>query len=293
MAEALGRELLRAGARLSLWSRTARRATALRRRLVTSVGGSARRVRTAARLGQALAGEEAWVLCVSDDAIAEVAERAAAAVDAGVAPARVALHTNGFHGTPPLLALERAGLATGVLHPLVPLPPSAPVLVDERPLRGAWFAVTGAPRARTLARRVVRALGGSILELGDAPEAARSYHAGASLLAGGVVALFDAALAAVVRGARDPRAARRALLALLEGSVANLAVLSPEDALTGPAARGAKETLRAQLEVLARSGRGPGEPAALYRALLPRMLALAEARGAVTSAERRALERLL
>jgi predicted short-subunit dehydrogenase-like oxidoreductase (DUF2520 family) len=196
----------------------------------------------------------AWI-AVSDRAIGQVA---AALARAG--PPSVVLHSSGFHGPEVLAPL--VGVAKGVLHPLVSFPAGAP----PSDLRGATFSLAGDPEARVAAGRLVRALGGQVLELPDDPAARAAYHASAALTAGGIVALLDLALETFPGDAS-------ALAHLASGVLGNIAALGTGPSLTGPVMRGDAEVLRAHLELL------PPDAREVYRLLARRMLTLAEARG--------------
>jgi predicted short-subunit dehydrogenase-like oxidoreductase (DUF2520 family) len=281
---ALARALAPAGPRLRLWSRTAERAERLAEELSVPAFPA---------LAPALSGAHAALLCVHEDALGEVAARcaeaAAPAPSEGLPP--VALHTNGFRGTDVLAPLAERGWATGKLHPLVALAPEGetqPLAAD--PLRDAWFALEGSSVARALARRFVAAVGGRVLVLVDRPEATRAYHAAASLLSGGVVALGEASRAVLAEAVEGPASAREALLALLASTLRNLERLPAEQALTGPAARGSIATVAGHVAALERA-----DPslAVLYRQLGLRMALLAERRGSIDAARRAALERVL
>ena len=275
VSRALAGELARAGSDVVVWARSAASA----RDLANELGA----VRAEADLATALGASELVLVAVRDDAIADLAARCARTHAA--APA-IALHTNGFFGPEALGALAEAAWETGKLHPLVALPPSA----AAGSLRGAWFVTAGTPRAREAARAVVDACDGRRLELAERPDASRAYHAAASLLSGGLVALFDTSLA-LVRGATEDEAeARDALFGLLGSTVANLAAVGPAAALTGPLARGATELVRGHLEALRAEDEEAG---ALYVALGMRMLALAEDRGSISSDERARLVEVL
>jgi predicted short-subunit dehydrogenase-like oxidoreductase (DUF2520 family) len=281
---ALAQGLLAAGASVRLWSRTPGRAAEVRRRLA---GGRARpRLAACADLARALRAAHVVLLAVGDEALEDAGERAARALEPGAHP--VALHTHGALGPEALSALQRAGSPVGVLHPLAPLP-----LRGAPSLAGAFFAVAGDPRAAALARRIARGLGGRALALRDGPAQRLAYHAAASLAAGGLVALFDAALLPLAGAARDPRAARAALLDLLARTLENLRQGSAAGALTGAAARGSEALVAEHLAALARHGGGRDGPAELYRVLARRMVALARQRGSLApGAARRVLARL-
>lgn len=282
VATAFAVALARAGTPLVLWSRTPARARRLRGRAAR--GSPAGHVRLAGELAE-LGALRRVLLCVADRAIAPVAAELAAAPATARRGRPVALHTSGFHDRAPLDALARAGYATGGVHPLVALPP-AETRGAVPPLAGAWFATSGVPDARRAARAIVRAVGGRELALARGADARRRYHAAASLLAGGSVALFDAA-SELLEGIAPPARAREALASLLAGVAANVGRRGAREALTGPAARGDVEVVAGHLALL------DEDAAALYRAVLVRMLALASERGSLPAARRRELERLL
>jgi predicted short-subunit dehydrogenase-like oxidoreductase (DUF2520 family) len=272
---AFAEELARCGAEIVIGSRDPERAAALAAR----IGG---RATGASDRALALAGVDGVLLCVVDDALAACAGDLAAAAPATEAPPPI-LHTSGWHGTEPLAALAERGHALGRLHPLLALPPGD----VERPLRGGWFATGGDAPACALARRLVAALGAHELPLAAGPDAAHRYHAGASLLAGGAVALFDLALEVLGPAVASDAAARGGLAALLHSVARNVESLGAEQALTGAVARGSADLVRGHLAAL------DDEAAAVYRRLARRMLALAARRGTLDDERRAAVERAL
>ena len=234
----------------------------------------------------AIDGARGIVLCVGAPAIPEVAEALAAVLRRRAAQELpVCLHTSGGQGSEPLGALRDLGCAVGSLHPL------AAFAVDGAgpDLTKAWCAIDGQPRAREAAEQLTTALGARALVLSDAPDAALRYHAAATLLSNGTVALAAMAIELAGEACIEPEQARRAFLALLDGTVANLREASPERALTGPAARGESHSVRAHMELLA----DRPDMQAAYRALTRHMLALAQRDGRLSSEAARDVEREL
>jgi len=306
VGRAFAEELAAEGAELALWSRSPARARALRERL-RRAGVPAARLAGASRPEKAVAGAEAALVCVPGSALEALTERLVRGVRTwAAAPPGALLHTSGQRGPGALAGLRGAELpagaerpAIGKLHPLVALPADA---VRGAGLRGGWFGVAGDPGALAAARRLVEALGGRVFDLAEGEAESERYHAAAALLAGGIVALFDAAggpLASVGGGARrggrrstdrDGRAqARAALLGLASSVLENLAVAGAGDVLTGPVARGETATVRAHLAAL--DAVDPGA-ARVYRVLGQRMLALVRGR-ALGRAAARELEEAL
>lgn len=164
--------------------------------------------------------------------------------------APVVLHSAGSRGASALAPLAAAGCATGTLHPLKAFPRPLPAPSAGR---GVTFGVDGAPAAVETAERLARSWGGLPLRV---PEEARTlYHLAATLAAGGVTTLLAAAQRIAAAAGVPPEVlggylelARGALAAAGEelgarGSVAG--------AITGPAARGDRETVDRQLRALA------------------------------------------
>src|SRR4051812_2070639 len=165
----------------------------------------------------AAAGVDLLVLATPDAAVATVA----AAVEP-VATTVVA-HLAGSLGLDVLTGHSRRAS----LHPLVSIPSS------DTDLRGAWFAVAGDP----LVGEVVAALGGRAVSVDDDHRAA--HHAAASIAANHLVAL----LGQVERVAATAGVPLDAYLDLAAQALANVRVLGPAAALTGPVARGDEGTV--------------------------------------------------
>lgn len=283
VAEALAGAFVRAGVPVRLWARRRARSQALARR-VEGV-----QILPPSRLAD-LETCGCCVLCVSDRAIGEVAERLAAAVPRGRAT-RVALHTSGFHDEAVLRPLAERRWSTGTLHPLVSLPPGLGRRAHSG-FGGEWFAIGGAAKARTAAAALVRAIGGRELRLRRGEGVRQRYHATATLVAGGLVALFDAADAALGDSATSRRAQGEAFRSLAASVLRNLSEVRAEQALTGPAARGDWDVVAGHVDALRRVD-PDGDVDRLYRALTRRMVRIAERRGSVSAEARRAIESLL
>jgi predicted short-subunit dehydrogenase-like oxidoreductase (DUF2520 family) len=176
---------------------------------------------------------DAVLLCVPD---AEI-ERAAAAV-AGWAP--LVGHTS---GATPLSALDAAGAEAFALHPLQTFTAAG------GEFRGAGCAIGGTtPRALATAEAIARTLGMRPFELADAARPA--YHAAASIASNFLVTLEAAAEQVAAGAGLDPAEARELLAPLVRQTVENWAALGPEQALTGPVARGDEQTIARQREAV-------------------------------------------
>ncbi len=188
----------------------------------------------------ASADADLLLIAVPDRALPGVAARLARRRQAPVA-----LHTAGGQGASTLLPLREAGSAVGTLHPLLAFPE---VLPDPEAARGAFFAIDGDEPARALAQRLAESWNGTAAEV---PEALRPlYHLAASVAAGGVVTLLAVAQEIAERTGL-PAAAVPGYFRLAAGALA--AAVHRDDpgaAITGPAARGDRETFGCYLPLL-------------------------------------------
>ena len=167
-------------------------------------------------------GADAVLLCVPDQEIA----RAAAAIR----PGPLVGHCSGATGLEPLVPHEAFSL-----HPLMTVT-----------RRGASFAGAGAAvaggttRALALATALASDLGMRPVEIAEADRAA--YHAAAAIASNFLVTLE----AVAERLASEVGVERRLLVPLVRASVENWAALGGRQALTGPIARGDRDTVERQ-----------------------------------------------
>ena len=206
-----------------------------------------------------------------DDQIAEVAARLAGVVAARRRP-RVALHASGALPSDALAPLGEQGFSLGSLHPLVSI--SDP-RTGAQSLRGAFYCLEGEARALTVARQIVRALGGRSFSI-----AARNkslYHAAAVITSGHTVALFSLAAELLARCGLGDAGTRQVLLPLLASTLENLKSRAPDEALTGTFARADLRTVRKHLDALEGVGDVQGATA-VYALLGERSLDMAARR---------------
>jgi len=143
---------------------------------------------------------------------------------------KVILHTSGALDSRVLEPLRAFGASVGSMHPLQTFSG-----VGVPPLEGRVFAIEGDAPAIRLAHQMVRALGGYVLQLPASGKAA--YHAAASIAAGHVLAIVEAATTLMMSLGIKRRDAVRALLPLTRQVLENFERLGPRAAWTGPLAR--------------------------------------------------------
>jgi len=227
----------------------------------------------------ARAADVVW-LAVPDDALAAVASRLAQRLGPSAA-GKLAVHSSGLTGLAVLEPLRAAGARIVSLHPLQTLTGEA----DDDVFADVPFAVTAHDEADlVLGSALVERLGGLPFALGD--ERKPLYHLAAAVASNLLVALESEAIelmneaigaASKTSGtvAADDVEGLRVLAPLVRTTTANLLLLGPERALTGPVARGDVSTVRAHLELLRHY---PARLREAYRSLSLQALALAAPR---------------
>ncbi len=221
-----------------------------------------------------------YLVCVPDEAVADVAAElgAALAADASAAgdpaAAPVVAHTSGATSVSVLAPCERAGAAALVFHPLQTFPD--PLTGASRFAR-AGVAITPGPgrpdEAGTAGFHLADVLAMRPFLLAD--DKRSLYHAAATVACNYLVTLEYLANELFVKAGVPERVTFDLFLPLVQATLENLAVRGPVDALTGPLSRGDAATIAAHLEALAAEA-----PEALpaYRALGDATLALVAAK---------------
>ncbi len=224
---------------------------------------------------------DAVIVATRDDAIAEVAGML---VTTGLVSRKHAMiHCSGAIPAHEAFAAVRdrvGGVAT--MHPLRAIAEPRAVM---REWAGTVFGIEGDERGRSMARRLVQAMGGRPLELEGAQMAA--YHAAAAMASNYVVALMEAAVSLLSAGGVAEPDALAALLPLAEGAIGNVRRRGLADGLTGPIRRGDQATVARHLAAL------PADLQPLYRTLGLRALAIARRLGEASAEDLDAIEGLL
>lgn len=185
---------------------------------------------------------EVILIATPDSAVRGVAEELAR-IGAEELRGKIVLHTSGALDASALDPVRGFGAAAGSMHPLQSF---SGVGVPQ--LEGKVFAIEGDPPALRMARQLARALGGSPVQIdGDKKP---QYHAAATMAAGHVLAVVEAAMRLLMSIGMNRREAVRALLPLTRQVLQNLERLGPRTAWTGPLARGDYEILEAHMKAL-------------------------------------------
>jgi len=221
--------------------------------------------RPQARLDERVLECDLLLIATPDRAIAGVATALAKCAGRGWR-GKVVLHTSGALGREALAPLARRGAATGSLHPMQTFSGHGTPRLD-----GVCFAVEGVPRARQLAARIARGLGGVPVALNARRKPA--YHAAGALAAGHVMTVVEAATRILVALDFPRRRAAAALLPLVRQTLDNFERLGPRAAWTGPLSRGDFATVAKHAAALRRFPREYAEAYAALTRLGARLLA--------------------
>jgi predicted short-subunit dehydrogenase-like oxidoreductase (DUF2520 family) len=176
------------------------------------------------------------LVCVDDDAVADVAE----ALTAVRHPWRetVVAHTSGALTSSSLAAIADEGADTLSFHPLQALTSDS----GAEALDGVYVGLEGSQRAVGAGIELAVGLGLRYLVL--SPEAKARYHV-AAVVASNFQVTLTAVVQEILNSIDVPRDDSQAMIEpLVRGTLANLARSTPEEALTGPVVRGDLDTLR-------------------------------------------------
>lgn len=200
------------------------------------------------------------ILAVPDDVIAPLAADMAESLCS--AAGKAAVHLSGAQDRAALQPLAKlASLRTGVFHPLQTFrrgPEAAQNVPDT------YFGIDAGEPLKAQLEQLALNLHGHPFDLTGIDRAL--YHAAAVFAANYPMALLAEAITLATEAGLDEPTARSGLTTLLAGAVNNLRELAPEDAVTGPAARGDEGTIAKHLAAL------KGDPAVqrLYQLLADR-----------------------
>jgi len=209
-------------------------------------------------------GADIILLTTPDGALAEVA-RELAVMGSEECRGRTVLHTSGALDRSVLDPLAQRGASTGSLHPMQTF--SGRGLPE---LENVIFAVEGDAIARRVGTEIARALGGVVVALDS--RAKPAYHAAGALVASQALALVEAATQILMKVGFTRRRAEQALLPLMRQMLDNFERLGPQEAWTGPIARGDYATVEKHVRALEEYPREVGESYAALARLAGRVL---------------------
>ncbi len=157
------------------------------------------------------------------------------------------LHLSGTMSSDVLDPLRNRGYSVGSMHPLFSF---ADRESPPRSLAGVVFALEGQPPALRHARQLADTLKARAVTIRT--ESKALYHAAASLLSNGLVALCDRATFLMSVAGVDRIEAREILTPLISATVDNLRAAGTPAALTGPIERGQTAVVEMHLKAVRR-----------------------------------------
>ncbi|MEJ2199390.1 MAG: DUF2520 domain-containing protein, partial [Desulfuromonadaceae bacterium] len=181
------------------------------------------------------------LLALPDDLLAETALRLRE--NDYLAPDAVLIHFSGLH--PAAILNQGSAPAVGALS-LHPLQTFADAVSGLRNLPGTPFAVEGDKTLLPLGYSLVEAMGGTPFRLDS--EQKPLYHAAACVASNYLVTLAAASGQILAACGFSEEEALKLLLPLIHGTIRNLTTLGPQQALTGPIARGDVQTVASHLQ---------------------------------------------
>lgn len=183
----------------------------------------------------------------------------------------VVMHCSGALSSQILSAAKVCQCTVASMHPLQSF---ASVEQAERNLPGSYCAVEGDDCALAIARQLVKAVGGILLEIG--PGGKVLYHAAAVVASNYLVSLLDVALALNRAAGMTPDISFKALLPLIQGTLTNIDAKGIPEALTGPIARGDTQTVKAHLKAM---GKCSSQLVTMYKVLGRHTVNIAKSKG--------------
>jgi len=218
-----------------------------------------------------------------DDAIEQVVHALAGL--GGIEAGKFLVHMSGSHTSHVLRAALSKGAGALCMHPMQSCASPEEAMVN---LPRSVFSLEGDPEALRLGKTMVSRIGAEFIVLSTEDKVL--YHAAAVVASNYLVALFEVAQELLDLSGVDKACQVPALASLMEGTLSNLKVLTPENALTGPIARGDIGTVSRHLKAL--EERAP-ETLDVYKTLGLRALKLAGERGRMDADRLEALKDLL
>jgi len=182
---------------------------------------------------------DCWLIASGDGQIAPLAGLVAARLAAG----NTVFHCSGALSSAALSPCEPAAIASA--HPVHSFADSGRSL---RTLAGSSVALEGDGRAVELLRAAFSAIGCETLAI--APGNKTLYHAGSVFACNYLTALLDLSLRTFSAAGIERQQALKLLHPIVLQTAENNLRLGPENALTGPIARGDLETVATQLNTL-------------------------------------------
>lgn len=183
------------------------------------------------------------LLTVPDDKIAGLCRQLADAK--AFRTGSVVAHCSGALTSEILAPARQCGCLVASMHPMQTFP-TAEAAVAKLP--GSYFFIEGDDEAAEVLKCLAKDIGGKPTRI--ASESKTLYHAAAVMACNYLTALLDASLTMAEQAGISRADATAAFEPLIRATMDNVITAGPEQALTGPIARGDVETIRRHLEAI-------------------------------------------
>ncbi len=242
-------------------------------------------------LHEAAAAGQLLLLTVRDDAIRPLCSELA--VSGVLRPGTIIAHCCGALDSEILSAArDRCGCFIASCHPLQTFP-TVESAIDRLP--GSHFFCEGDKEALVVLEELITDIGARSVPILSGADRKSLYHAGAVMGCNYLTAMIDASLSLMTQAGIDRNTALAALQPLVLATIENVFAMGPEEALTGPIARGDVDTVRQHLEAMGGLIDLPGgaEIMALYSQAGRRTVDMAKRKGKIDDSVANALYELL
>jgi predicted short-subunit dehydrogenase-like oxidoreductase (DUF2520 family) len=192
---------------------------------------------------QAAREGEVVFISTNDDAISGVVKKIAE--EGGFRKGQFVYHLSGASSLAILKPAEEKGSFVGSIHPLQTFPH---IEAGIAKIPGTVFGITARGKSLALAKKLVKAVGGKVIEVRD--EDKPLYHAAACIASNYLDALIYVAFKFYESVGVERKKAWEAMKPLVKATLDNIEAKGAVEALTGPIVRGDVETVKKHLQVI-------------------------------------------
>jgi predicted short-subunit dehydrogenase-like oxidoreductase (DUF2520 family) len=199
-----------------------------------------------------------------------------------------ACHASGMHTAAVLDPLRRRGATVFSFHPLQTFPRDFEPRRIVPNARGISYGVDGSAKGVRMARLLATKLGGHVVLI--PPEMRVLYHAACVVASNHLTTMMSVLETMFRQMGRQGTGYFAVFQPIIEATLDNIAASSPAEALSGPIARGGRETLREHLDAIRRF-----TPALLpyFASVSLETVRLAQTKGSITAVQATSMKALI
>lgn len=221
-------------------------------------------------------------LTVPDRAIEKTAEKLAT-IDMDFSGYTV-VHCSGSQSSSILKSVQNKGAEVASFHPIQTFVSSS----SPSDLQGIYFDIEGKSASIEVLQNIANYLGSNVIEISTKEK--RYLHAASVMASNYVIALMESAGQIAAEGGLNKEKAQKALLPLMQKSVANISKNEHlADALSGPVARGDSSTIAEHVNLPEQNKR----LSALYKSLGAVLVQMMEEEGEISAEKIKEMNELL